>query len=110
MDKLIKIPAHPNHPEMMEFYSKKLDSKFSPYIFVKKAEIQVERNPFGEYEIALRLQLEKAHWLYCKDSNRSENKALHGVLKKMRPQIEKYKQKHYHDFHTVSKSERNPMD
>jgi ribosome-associated translation inhibitor RaiA len=94
----IEAPGHENQDKLFAFYEEKLRSKYAHYKFIHNLDVKIEK--VGDnFEIGLQMKPEKGAVLYAKDSNRKEDAALEGVIKKMNTQIEKYKGKHYSSSH-----------
>ena len=106
MDIHINASGHPNHTSVIKFYTQKIHRKYAKYPFVKTAEVMINQSKRGLYKVSICMDIEKSPKLYSVHSDESENRALQGAIKKMNIQIEKYKQKHYHNHHAVSKESR----
>ena len=106
MDIHINASGHPHHKSVLKFYTQKLHRKYGKYDFVKSTDVMVTQSSRGMYKVSLCMEIEKSPKLYSVHHDFSENKALQGAIKKMNIQIEKYKEKHYHNHHLVSKESR----
>jgi ribosome-associated translation inhibitor RaiA len=94
----IEAPGHDNQAQLLTFYQEKLESKYAHFKFIHNIDVKIEKVG-QDFEVGLQIKPEKGTLLYAKDSNRKEDAALDGVIKKMNAQIEKYKEKHYRSSH-----------
>lgn len=94
----IEAPGHDNQTQLLTFYQEKLQSKYARYKFIHNIDVKIEKVG-QDFEISLQIKPERGTLLYAQDSNRKEDAALEGVIKKMNSQIDKYKEKHYRSSH-----------
>lgn len=104
MDIKIEAPGHSSQELLFRHYTEKLTKKYGKYDFVKSIDVKIvasERD--NKTMVSLQLKPEKGTMLYVSAKDDKENIALNEAIRKMNVRVEKYKQKHYHDFHTVTK-------
>jgi len=104
MDIKIEAPAHKNQASLVEYYKERLEKKFGKYKFIHAIDVKVKKIDENEYHVSLLSKPEKdRRSIFVSGKASKENLALNNAIKKMNVQIEKYKQKHYHNSHTVNK-------
>lgn len=103
MDIKIEAPGHKRQELLKDHYVKKLQKKYGNYDFVKSIDVKVKSIDSAEISVSLQLKPEKGKMLYVSGEAEKENIALNKAIYKMNLQIEKYKNKHYHNVHTVTK-------
>ena len=108
MDINIEAPGHHSQEALIEYYTERLNRKYGGYDFIKTIDVKVKKEVGNKYEVNLRIGPEKGTFLFSSDTDSNENKALTEAIRKMNVQIEKYKQHHYHNVHTVDKDQRFP--
>ncbi|NND34643.1 MAG: HPF/RaiA family ribosome-associated protein [Saprospiraceae bacterium] len=94
----IEAPGHTNQAQMQAFYEEKLLNKYKKYNFIHNVDVKVAKVS-GSYEVSLQIKPEGGATLFAKDTNRSEDSALDGAIKRMNSQIERFKEKHYRSSH-----------
>ncbi len=95
MDIIITAPKHANQESLKDYYTNVLSKKYSKYPFVKKANVKIDQQDEG-VKVSISLSLEKGKDAFAKHMDPLEESAFKKCLGKLRPQIEKYKQVHYH--------------
>jgi len=107
----IEAPGHRSQELLKEHYTNRLEKKYGKYDFIKSIDVKVKTNDSNISSVSLQLKPEKGKMLYVSGSSEKENIALNNAINKMNVQIEKYKEKHYHNVHTITKpSELNLND
>lgn len=104
MDIKIEAPGHKQQEGLKEFYLKRLTKKYGGYKFIHAIDVKVKLDSEDEIQVSLQLKPEKGKMLYVTDNSPKENIALNNAIRKMNVLIEKYKEKHYHNVHTVIKN------
>lgn len=105
MDIKIEAPGHKSQALVEEHYNRRLTKKYGQYDFIKAIDVKIKSEDNNLTSVAIQLKPEKGIMLYAVAKAELENVALNNAIRKMNVQIEKYKQKHYHNVHTVRKPE-----
>jgi len=103
MDIKIEAPGHKSQELLKEHYTHKLTKKYGQYAFIKSIDVKIKTIQANKMAVSLQLKPEKAKMLYVNGIADSENIALNNAIRKMNVKLEKYKEKHYHNVHTVTK-------
>jgi len=103
MDIKIEAPGHPSQDLVKEHYSNRLTKKYGQYDFIKAIDVKITKVDESMKAVSLQLKPEKGTMLFVKGVAERENVALNNAIRKMNVKIEKYKEKHYHNVHRVSK-------
>ncbi|MFT7588057.1 MAG: hypothetical protein ACI959_000263 [Limisphaerales bacterium] len=99
----IEAPGHPNQERLQEFYKTHLTDTYSKYNFVHSISAYIQTCEQGEYMVGLRIAARKGASFYSKDRSDNEGQALRGAMKKLRSQIERYRQSRYGSFKRSSR-------
>jgi len=105
MDIKIEAPGHDRQKETNAFYEEKLTKKYGNYDFIKAIDVKIKEEP-DQTEVSLQIKPEKGKMIFVSARDKSENVAFNHAIKNLNVQIEKYKDKHYHDFHHVNRKEK----
>lgn len=110
MDIKIEAPQHDNQEKLINYYKNKLENKFGHYKFVHSIDVKIKMISQGIYYVSIQLKPERqGNTIFASGKGSTENKALTNSIRKMHLQIQKYKQKHYHNSHTVQKFSSNDL-
>jgi len=108
MDIKIEAPRHENQEKLISFYTKRLENKFGQYSFIHSIDVKIKMIDHAVFFVALQLRPERqGRTLFVSGKGNTENIALNNAIRKMHIQIQKYKQKHYHNPHNVRKYSAN---
>lgn len=110
MDIKIEAPNHKSQELVKDHYSRKLTKKYGQYDFIKSIDVKIKSTKGDLSSVSLQLKPEKGKMIYASAIAERENNALNNVIRKMNVQIEKYKEKHYHNVHTISKDALTDFD
>lgn len=103
MDIKIEAPGHKSQGLLKEHYERRLTKKYGNYNFIKSIDVKITSKEEEMTTVSLQLKPEKGTLLYVSGRSERENIALNSAIRKMNVLIEKYKEKHYHNVHTVTK-------
>lgn len=104
MDIKIEAPRHENQKQLISFYKERLEKKFGDYAFIHSIDVKIKMISHGIYYVSLQLKPERqGNTLFTCGKGKTENIALNNTMRKMHLQIQKFKQKHYHNVHNVKK-------
>lgn len=95
MDIKINAKDHPNQIKLSEFYTQKLNNKFSSYPFITTMKVDVNKEK-EQYKISLTAIPTNGNMMYANCFDRSEHIAFTKAMQKIKRQMEKYKESHYH--------------
>jgi len=101
MDIKIEALGHNSQLRLQEFYVDTLNKKYGKYDFVKSIDVKIKDVEDKKVCVSLQLKPEKGTMLYVEGQDVNENVALRNAIRKMNVRIEKYKEKHYHNVHTM---------
>lgn len=105
MDIAIEAIGHPNQEQLKEYYTSKLSKKYGKYDFATRLDVKVKDLGKDGYEVSLQLHPVNGSTMFARSKHRSENSALSDSMKKLKTQIEKYKDQHYHSSQKLDKLE-----
>ena len=104
MDIHIEAPGHESYGQLQAFYEERLKDVFGKYTFIKKLEAKVVSENKTK-RVGLIIWPEKGNSMFVDHSSEDEQTALNKAIRKMHGLIDKYKEKHYHNVHTIDKTQ-----
>ncbi len=99
MDIRINAKGHGNQEKMDDFYKKRISDKLKKYIFVKVVDVDVVQNSDRECQVGISVLQERGNKIYASSSDAIEHIAFVDALKKIKRQLERYKEIHYKSSH-----------
>lgn len=88
--------GHPNQERLQEFYRETLEEKYGNLNFINAVSVTVKQDTFdSRSHVSVRIDPSHGHSLYADSTDQSEHSAFKKALKKVRHQLEKYKETHY---------------
>lgn len=103
MDIKIEAPGHKRQELLRDHYEDRLNAKYGVYEFVKAIDVKIKSFEQDSVSVSLLLKPEKGVSIFAEGVDEKEHRALNQAIHKMNVQIEKYKEKHYHNVHRASK-------
>jgi len=105
----IKIEIHKskNSSELKNKIEKLLAKKFGKYNFLYETQCKVMYHEPDNYDISVTVKPKKGKLLFSNTTNEDAYQGVIAATSKLRTPIEKYKEKHYQNPHTVNKDIRN---
>lgn len=99
MELMIQAPNHPSVEKMEKYYEDKLNRAFGKYPFIVSC-LAIVKKETGDFltNVSLELNPKGGGRIFAEAAKANENEALGEVIKKVRRQLDKFKEKHYASY------------